>query len=79
MAVKEWHDDKQAELEDWKKDTDKEAEAHDKESERLEFAGLDLARKYAMEYGDGSSDDKPEAERDIDFGTKESNATQQGY
>ncbi|KAJ1019677.1 hypothetical protein NDA13_005904 [Ustilago tritici] len=79
MAVKEWHNDKQAELEDWKKDTDKEAEAHNKESERLGFAGLDLARKYVMEYGDGSSDDEPEAERDIDFGTKESNATQQGY
>ncbi|SYW86246.1 uncharacterized protein UBRO2_05966 [Ustilago bromivora] len=78
-AVKEWHDDKQAELEDWKNDTDKEAEAHDKESERLRFADLDLARKYVMEYGDGSSDDEPEAERDIDFGTKESNATQQGY
>ncbi|SYW80738.1 uncharacterized protein UBRO2_03952 [Ustilago bromivora] len=67
------------ELEDWKKDTDEEAEAHDKESERLGFAGLDLARKYVMEYGDSSSDDKPEAERDIDFGTKESNTTQQGY
>ena len=79
MAVKEWHDDKQAELEDWKKDTDKEAEAHDKELERLGFAGLDLTRKYVMEYGDGSSDDKPEAERGIDFGTKESNTTQQGY
>ncbi|SPC62844.1 uncharacterized protein UHOD_11819 [Ustilago sp. UG-2017b] len=71
MAVKEWYDDKQAELEDWKKDTDKEAEAHDKESEGLGFAGLDLARKYVMEYRDSSSDDKPEAERDIDFGTKE--------
>ncbi|SAM82236.1 uncharacterized protein UBRO_20650 [Ustilago bromivora] len=79
MAVKEWHNDKQAELEDWKKDTDEEAEAHDKELERLGFAGLDLARKYVMEYGDGSSDDEPEAERDIDFGTKESNTTQQGY
>ena len=79
MAVKEWHDDKQAELEDWKKDTDEEAEAHDKESERLGFAGLDLARKYVIEYRDGSSDDEPEAERDIDFGTKESNTTQQGY
>ncbi|SPC62304.1 uncharacterized protein UHOD_11512 [Ustilago sp. UG-2017b] len=77
-AVKECHDDKQAELEDWK-DTDKEVEAHDKELERLGFAGLDLARKHVMEYGDGSSDNKPEAERDIDFGTKESNATQQGY
>ncbi|SAM86037.1 uncharacterized protein UBRO_20951 [Ustilago bromivora] len=78
MAVKEWHDDKQAELEDWKKDTDEEVEAHDKELERLGFAGLDLARKYVMEYGDGSSDDGPEAERGIDFGTKESNTTQQG-
>ncbi|KAJ1033760.1 hypothetical protein NDA13_001740 [Ustilago tritici] len=89
-AVKEWHNDKQAELEDWKKDTDKEVEdwkkdtdkeveAHNKESERLGFACLVLARKYVMEYGDGSSDNEPEAERDIDFGTKESNATQQGY
>ncbi|KAJ1029611.1 hypothetical protein NDA13_002856 [Ustilago tritici] len=78
-AVKEWHNDKQAELEDWKKDTDKEVEAHDKELERLGFAGLDLARKYVMEYGDNSSDDEPEAKRDIDFGTKESNTTQQGY
>ncbi|SAM82645.1 uncharacterized protein UBRO_20697 [Ustilago bromivora] len=79
MAVKEWHNDKQAELEDWKKDTDEAAEAHNKELERLRFAGLDLTRKYVMEYGDGSSDNKPEAERDIDFGTKESNMTQQGY
>ncbi|KAJ1036611.1 hypothetical protein NDA13_000142 [Ustilago tritici] len=79
MAVKEWHNGKQVELEDWKKDTDKEAEAHDKELERLRFAGLDLARKYVMEYGDGLSDDKPEAERDIDFDTKESNAIQQEF
>ncbi|KAJ1020996.1 hypothetical protein NDA13_005625 [Ustilago tritici] len=78
-AVKEWHNDKQAELEDWKKETDEEAEAHNKESERLGFADLDLARKYVMGYRDGSSDNKPEAERDIDFGTKESNATQQEF
>ncbi|SAM80447.1 uncharacterized protein UBRO_20576 [Ustilago bromivora] len=78
-AVKEWHNDKQAELEDWKKDTNEETEAHNKESERLGFAGLDLARKYVMEYRDSSSDDEPEAERDIDFGTKESNTTQQGH
>ncbi|KAJ1031588.1 hypothetical protein NDA13_001979 [Ustilago tritici] len=78
-AVKEWHNDKQAELEDWKKDTDEEVEAYNKELERLRFAGLDLARKYVMEYRDGSSDNEPEAERDIDFGTKESNTTQQGY
>ncbi|CCF52819.1 hypothetical protein NDA11_006959 [Ustilago hordei] len=78
-AVKEWHDDKQAELEYWKKDTDEEAEAQEKESKRLGFAALDLTRKYLMEYRDGSSDDKPEVERGIDFGTKESNDTQQGY
>ncbi|SAM83499.1 uncharacterized protein UBRO_20397 [Ustilago bromivora] len=60
MAVKEWHNDKQAELEDWKKDTDEEVEAHDKESEWLGFAGLDLTRKYVMEYRNGSSDDEPE-------------------
>ncbi|KAJ1018743.1 hypothetical protein NDA13_006430 [Ustilago tritici] len=79
MAVKEWHDSKQVELEDWKKDTDKEAEAHNKELERLGFAGLDLTRKYVMEYRDGSSDNEPEVERDIDFGTKESNTTQQEF
>ncbi|SYW82618.1 uncharacterized protein UBRO2_04740 [Ustilago bromivora] len=63
----EWHNDKQAELEDWKKDTDEEVEAHDKESEWLGFAGLDLTRKYVMEYRNGSSDDEPEVERDIDL------------
>ncbi|KAJ1017969.1 hypothetical protein NDA13_006577 [Ustilago tritici] len=78
-AVKEWHNDKQAKLEDWKKDTDKEMEAHDKELERLGFAGLNLARKYVMEYRDGSSDNMPEAERDIDFDTKNSNTIQQEF